>query len=84
MSEHPLVPDRPPPGPILGAVLGVPAGLLLTTVWRYGAPDLAVAVSLVFAGLVAVLLAGAPGWRPFGTGMLAAAGVVIGVLVLIG
>lgn len=82
--ERPVVPDRPPPGPVPGAVLGVPAGLLLTAVWRYGAADLALAVSAVFAGLVAVLLAGAPGWRPFGTALLAAAGVVVGVLVVLG
>ena len=82
MLERPVVPDRPPPGPLPGAVLGAAAGLLLAAVWRYGASDLALAVTLVFAGLVAVLTAGAPGWRPFGTALLAAAAVVVGVLVV--
>jgi hypothetical protein len=82
--ERPVVPDRPPPSPAAGAVLGVVAGLLLTAVWRYGAADLAVAVSLVFAGLLAVLLAGAPGWRPFGTAAAAAAAVVVGIVVVMG
>ncbi|GAA1795735.1 hypothetical protein GCM10009795_046500 [Nocardioides hankookensis] len=82
MLERPVV-HRPPPGPIPGAVLGAAAGLLLAVVWRYGASDLALAVSLVFAGLVAVLLAGSPGWRPFGTALLAAAAITLGVLVVV-
>lgn len=82
MWDQPVVPDRPPPGPVLGAVLGVLAGLLLASIWRYGAWDVALAVTAVFAGLVAVL-AGAPGWRTFGTGLLAAAVVTGGVLVLV-
>ncbi len=80
---QPVVPNRPPPGPVPGAVLGVLAGLLLSSIWLYGARDVALAVTAVFAGLVAVLLAGAPGWRAFGTGLLTAAAVTIGVLVLL-
>jgi hypothetical protein len=64
-------------------VLGVLAGLLLASIWLYGAWDVAVAVTAVFAGLVAVLLAGAPGWRPFGTGLLVAAAVTGGALALV-
>jgi uncharacterized membrane protein YjjP (DUF1212 family) len=80
---QPVVPNRPPPGALEGALLGVLAGLLLTSIWRYGAWDVALAVTAVFAGLIAVLLAGAPGWRAFGTGLLAAAAVTGGVLVLV-
>lgn len=58
------------------------AGLLLSSIWLYGAWDVALAVTAVFAGLVAVL-AGAPGWRAFGTGLLAAAVVTGGVLALV-
>jgi hypothetical protein len=62
-----------------GVLLGVPTGLLLTSIWRYGAWDVALAVTAVFAGLVAVL-AGAPAWRAFGTGLVAAAVLTAGVL----
>jgi hypothetical protein len=64
-------------------MLGVLAGLLLASIWLYGAWDVALAVTVVFAGLVAVLLAGAPGWRPFGTGLLTSAVLAGGALVLI-
>jgi hypothetical protein len=56
----------------------VAAGLLLSSVWRFGDPEVALAVSAVFAGLVSVLLAGAPGLRPFAVGLLAAAVVAGG------
>jgi hypothetical protein len=82
--DQPVVPNRPPPGAVLGALLGVPAGLLLSSIWLYGAWDVALAVTAVFAGLVAVLLAGAEGWRPFGAGLLVAAAVAGGVLALLG
>jgi len=81
--DQPVVPDRPPPGPAPGALLGVLAGLLLASIWVYGAWDVALAVTAVFAGLVAVLLAGAPGWRGFGTGLLTSAVVTGGVLVVV-
>ena len=64
----PEMPQRPPPGAVAGSILGVPAGALVASVWRYGASDVALAVTAVFVGLVGVLLA-SPGWRPFATGM---------------
>lgn len=72
------VPDRPPPGPVPGAVVGTAGGLLLALIWTYGAWDVALAVTAVLAGLVASLLAGAPAWRPFGVAVLVLA-VVAGV-----
>jgi hypothetical protein len=80
VSEQPVVPDRPPPGPLPAAVLGVAAGLLLASIWVYGARDVALAVTAVFAGLVAVLLASSPGWRPFATALIGFALVGAGVL----
>ena len=77
------VPDRPRPGWIPGAVVGAAAGLLLATIWRYGAWDVALAVTAVFAGLVAAVLAGAPRWRPFATGLLVMALVAGGLLVVL-
>lgn len=78
-----MVPEHAPPGPLVGGALGVGAGLLLAGVWEYGAADVALALSLVFAGLAAVLLAGAPRWRSFATGLVAATVVVGGVLLLV-
>jgi hypothetical protein len=72
--------DRPPPGGLPGALLGVAAGLLLASIWLFGAWDVALAVTAIFGGLVAVLLAGSPGWRPFATGLLVFAVVAGGVL----
>ena len=66
-----------------GAVLGVLAGLLLASIWLYGAWDVALAVTAVFTGFVAVLLGGAPGWRPFGAGLVTSAALAGCVLVLI-
>jgi hypothetical protein len=66
-----------------GALLGVAAGLLLGSIWLFGAWDVALAVTAVFGGLVAVLLAGSPGWRPFATGLVAFAGIAGGVLFLV-
>lgn len=82
MREIHTVPDRPQPGWRPGALIGVGAGLLLGSIWLFGAWDVALAVTAVFCGLVAVLVAGAPGWRPFGTGLLALALVAVGVLVI--
>jgi len=84
VPEHHVVPRRPPPGPWPGGVLGAAAGLLLASIWAYGAWDVALAVTAVFAGLVAVLLAGSAGWRPFGTALLVAAGLTVAVLVAVG
>jgi hypothetical protein len=83
VPELRVVPDRPPPGWRPGAVLGVAAGLLLASIWLYGARDVALAVTAVFVGLVTVLLAGAPGWSRFGTGMLALALVAGGALLAV-
>jgi hypothetical protein len=77
------IPDGPRPGWPVGAALGVATGLLLSWIWWYGAGDVAVAVTLVFAGLVAAMLAGAPGWRPFATGLLVGALVTGGAVVLL-
>jgi hypothetical protein len=67
-----------------GALLGVPCGLLIAAIWLYGESDVALAVTAVFAGLVAVLLAGMPGWRSFATGLLTLAVVAGAGLLLIG
>jgi hypothetical protein len=75
VREQRVVSDRPPPGLLPGALLGLAAGLFLASIWLFGGWDVALAVTAVFAGLVAVLLAGAPGWRRFATGLLAFAGV---------
>lgn len=83
MREIRTVPDRPAPGPAPGAVLGTAAGLLLAWLWADRSRDVALAVTLVFAGLVAAVTAGAPAWRRFALGMLAAALVVGGVLTLL-
>jgi len=64
-------------------VVGVAAGLLLSAVWGFGAWDVALALTAVFVGLVVTLTLGAPSWRPFGTGMVVAAAVVCGALVLV-
>lgn len=76
MREIRTVPDRPAPGPVPGAVLGALAGLLLSWLWLDRSRDVALAVTFVFAGLVAAVASGAPAWRPFALGMLAAALVV--------
>lgn len=59
---------------------GVAAGLLLDLTWRYGAWDVALALTAVFAGLLAVLFASGPGWRPFLTGLVASVTVVVALL----
>jgi hypothetical protein len=52
-------------------------------VWAFGAWDVALALTAVFAGLVVALMMGAPAWRRFGTAMVVAAAVVCGALVLV-
>ena len=76
--------DHQPPGALPGALLGVATGLFLGSIWLFGAADVALAVTAVFAGLVAVLFAGSAGWRPFATGLVAGAVVAGGVLFSIG
>jgi hypothetical protein len=76
VREIRTVPDRPAPGPAAGAVLGALAGLLLSWLWLDRSRDVALAVTFVFAGLVAAVVGGAPTWRRFGLGMLAAVLVV--------
>lgn len=58
------------------------AGGLLASIWLYGAWDVALAVTLVFAGLIAVL-AGAAAWRPFALGLVPASVLAAGLLALI-
>jgi len=77
-----VVPERPPPGRLEGALLGVPTGLFVGSIWLYGEWDVALAVTAVFAGLVAVL-AGAQAWRPFATGLVPSAVLAAGVLALV-
>lgn len=79
MDRPPTVPDRRPPGPLPGAALGVGAGLLLAAVWAFGASDVALALTGVFACLVVAVMVGLPGWRVFGVAMLVAAAVAFGV-----
>lgn len=76
-------PRNAPPGRVPGAALGLAAGLLLAAVWAYGAWDVSLALSTVFAGLVLAVVLGAPAWRPFGLAMLAAAAATDGVIALI-
>ena len=45
---------------------------------------MAVAVTAVFAGLVAVLFVASPGWRPFATAMVAGSVAAVGVVLVIG
>ncbi|MEP9362881.1 hypothetical protein ABLE68_07950 [Nocardioides sp. CN2-186] len=78
----PEMPQRPPPGPAAGSLLGVPAGALVGAVWRYGASDVALAVTAVLVGLVGVLMA-SPGWRPFATGMGVVACVAVAAVFFI-
>jgi hypothetical protein len=79
-----VVPDHPRPGWLPGALLGLAAGLLLASIWLFGASDVALAVTAVFVGMATVLITGASGWRAFGTGLLAAALVAGGALVVVG
>lgn len=79
MLYEPRVPDRRPPGPLPGAVLGVGAGLLLAAVWAFGASDVALALTGVFACLVVAVMLGLPGWRWFGVAMLGASALAFGV-----
>lgn len=82
--DHPsAASDRRPPGPLPGTILGVAAGLLLSAVWSFGAADVALALTMVFAGLIVAVTLGAPTWRRFGVAMLLAAAVVVGLIVLL-
>ena len=83
MAEPPGPSDRGSPGAPAGAAVGVAAGLLLSSVWAFGAWDVALALTAVFVGLAVTLTLGAPTWRRFGTGMVVAAAVVCGALVLV-
>lgn len=83
MYEPPTAPDRRPPGLSTGTALGVGAGLLLAAVWAFGASDVALALTGVFACLVVAVLVGLPGWRVFGLAMLVASAVAFGVSFLL-
>jgi NhaP-type Na+/H+ or K+/H+ antiporter len=73
VREIRTVPDRPAPGAAAGAALGLAAGLLLGWLWADKSRDVALAVSFVFAGLVAATAGGSSAWRPFAVGMTASA-----------
>jgi len=77
------VPDRPRPGWVPGAAIGVGAGLLLGAIWRCGAWDVAIAVTAVFLGLVAATIGASSDWRDFALGLLVAAAIVGGALLLL-
>ena len=81
MREIRTVPDRPAPRAGAGALVGLPAGLLLGWLWTDAARDAALAVSFVFAGLVAAVAGGSNAWRSFALGMLATAVLLAVVLV---
>ena len=73
VPHSPAPRDRPPPGPVPGALLGIAGGLLVGGVLAFGSLDVGVAVGAVLVGLGGVLIVGAPGWRAFGTALLALA-----------
>jgi hypothetical protein len=81
VREIRTVPDRPAPGPGAGAVVGLAAGLLLGWLWTDRSRDVALAVSFVFAGLVAATAGGSSAWRPFAIGMLTGAVVLTAAFV---
>lgn len=83
MDDPSTASGRQPPGPLPGAALGVAAGLLLSAVWSFGASDVALALTMVFVGLIVAVTLGAPSWLRFGAAMLVAAAVVAGVIVLL-
>ena len=82
-EEPPSAAGREAPGPVPGLVVGVAAGLLLSPVWAFGAWDVALALTTVFAGLVLAIALGAPAWRRFGLAMLVGAALVGGAFVLV-
>lgn len=81
MREIRTVPDRPAPRWPHGALVGLPAGLLLGWLWTDAARDAALAVSFVFLGLVAAVAGGSNAWRSFALGMLATAVLLAAALV---
>lgn len=81
VREIRTVPDRPAPGPGAGTLVGLAAGLLLGWLWTDAARDAALAVSFVFAGLVAAVAGGSNAWRPFALGMLASAVLLAAAIV---
>ncbi|GAA1960584.1 hypothetical protein GCM10009798_20340 [Nocardioides panacihumi] len=83
MYEPPSDTGREPPGQVPGLVVGVAAGLLLSTVWAFGAWDVALALTTVFAGLVLAIGLGAPAWRRFGLALLVGAALVAAAFVLV-
>lgn len=83
MDDPSAAPGRRPPGPLPGSVVGVAAGLLVSAVWSFGAADVALALTMVFVGLVVAVTFGAPSWRRFGIAMLAAAAAVGSVIILL-
>jgi carbon starvation protein CstA len=83
VREQRVVSNPPSSGRLAGALLGAVAGILLALIWLLGAWDVVLAVTAVFAGLVAVLFAGSPSWRTFATTLPIVAGAVGGLLVFI-
>ncbi|GAB3763102.1 putative membrane protein YccC [Nocardioides ginsengisegetis] len=58
-----------PAGPTAGSLLGLVAGSLVFAAW-FNDHLLGIAVAGVFVGLIACVLAGAPGWERFGAALL--------------
>lgn len=58
-----------PAGPTAGALLGLVAGSLVFAAW-FNDHLLGIAVAGVAVGLIACVLAGAPGWERFGAALL--------------
>ena len=79
MTQTPRAVGSRPAGPTAGVLLGIVAGTLVFTAWVNDLL-LGIAVAGVVAGLVVVLLAGAPGWQRFGVGLLVGAVVAVAAL----
>lgn len=77
------IPDRPPSGPVPGALLGIAAGLLVGWTWMFGGEDVALALTAVVIGLVAVLVGATSGWGRFGVAFLVLAVLACGGLVVL-
>jgi len=59
------------------------AGALLAWILSFGNADVTTAVTAVFVGLGAAVLAGAPTWRPFGIALLTLGAVTFAGLIVL-